>query len=359
MVSNNVRLETYSYLNAHISFIFPFALFLLFCFIYSKKQFLHSHRHWRVIFFLLLSLIISCWMENLTCGFAATLFFANYNYYHCQHRWNKTLLACFFISILSLAWLFFSPGMRQNRTLYNNELGLAGTFFVSLNSNMSYLVFQNTFIFTVLLLAIFFLIHQTKIRQPHTKKIFYCSTTLAFILLFLPFNQSIFIFLRSGYWLVYLMNLIFPLHYLQQQKETSILLYIYATFSLLPLLFIDQTGARMITPSLFCYIGIIAIIFNQLKFKTKYRQFILLIFSLATIILIYLWLITFWQINNIDQQRHNLIDIHQKSSSNLLYLPKYDQKLLLHGASPNVGEFHYQYFLDYYHLSPDTQIIFF
>ncbi len=366
-VSNQIRMETFAYANAFISFVFAFVLFILFWLIYFIKSSPNNYlEKARVIGLYIFTFIASTWMENLAVGFSATLFIVNIYFFIKNKKINFNLLGCFLLSFCGLLFLFFSPGMRLSRELYNSQLGIISIFQQSFFTNLKLLIFENKIIFLLLIIISSLFFWQKKFYQKINNKILFITFIVlqVFCLLSLSFQENIFLFFI---WFLYL--LIFPFCFLNlnfKNKNWFYLFYIYFIFSFIPLLFITQTGARMVAMPLFAIIGIITIIFNNLIFKNKIKLIIYIILFLSIFLKCFSWTNIYLKINQINQNRRSAITrVVETQKNNLwnydtdvLYLKSYKKDLLLYDGVTRSGEFHYEYFLKYYNLNKETKVIF-
>ena len=384
-ISSGIRMETYSYISAHIAFIFAFALTLLF-YLSIKKQLLQKNSWLTLILFSLFAFIIASWVENLGIGFTAVLLFANLCFWFKNKRINPLLVLTFLASCLGLLFLFTSPGMRNVRDVYNETKGLFGTFKLSFPQNINLFLYQNKPIFAILSLLSFLLIKTNNIKVNNRffticYLILMIGISIVLIIPLIPpylsgFNTlSIYInkYFFSGlinetiFWFIFILSFIIPIYYLKKNRKLAFFTYIYTIFSLLPLFFISQSGNRIIAVPVISY-SMLAIIFaTQIVIKKteiwKATHYILIF---AVFLRLVNWLYIYTSIKKVQTIRESIFKEVMISQSlqkwdyknDIIRMPKFDSNQVLNSGVSKIGEFHYLPFLRYYHLNPDTQIIF-
>lgn len=386
-VSQEIRMEAYSYISANVAFIFGFALTLVF-YLFAKKNITKGNRSKLLLaLFSVFSFTIGSWMENLSAGFVASLLFVNIFYLVKYKRLNFPLFFSFIFSSLGLLFLFTSPGMRTVRGLNNENESLYNTFKISFPRNIDLVVYQNRFIFSVLAFLNILLIKTNNIKLKN--KIFTNLYIGFLIFIFLVLTVSLispyvlghldllntyinnYLFTlrlsRAIFWFGFLLSLILPIYYLKQNREIAFLTYTYITFSLLPLFFINQTGNRIIAVPIICYAMLATLFCTQIIIKNaqiwKIGYYALI---LAIIIQVTNWLELYTSINKTQKVRESIIKevvILQSLDKwsyekDVVTIPKFQKGQVLNNGTSNHGEFHHLPFLKYYHLNENTQLVF-
>jgi len=385
-VSNNIRTEIYSLVCANVGFIVPLVLILIYLIITKQylikinKKTLIKYETKTLILISLFCLIISTLMENISAGFTATLTLLNIYIFLKTKRFDKLFLMSFISSLLGSIFMFTSPGMHTSRELYNNSLGLFGTLKLSLSANINLVILENKLIFFIITLITIVAILNNSIYIP--KKIikyFYPSflflilSTLSFSIInhyinipFFAILTNNFIFSLIGF--IYLLSFLIPILFIKKNKKSYLFLLFVAIFSLIPASLITQTGARIITITVFIFMGIGCGILNQIKFNSKKIQKIIFWVILSSIFVqINILSVTYRYIYKTQKLRESIINNtlilqHQQlwNYDNYLTIPAFKDGSLYHTANPSLinTKYHYLNFIEYYQLDPKTKVIF-
>lgn len=386
-VSDNIRQETYSMICANVGFILPFILILLYSNVVKNdlnnisKPKKYSKKNIFLIF--LFCLIISTLMENISAGFTITLAILNLYIFLKTKNINKLLFASFISSFLGSIFMFTSPGMHTGREVYNNSLGLLGTFQLSLPQNINLIIQENNFIFFTITLVLFLSIISNSIFIKKPLKYFYLIyISFCLLILFvsisnnhLPIplfvNQILLVFLTNNFigsifWLFFLVLFLIPITSLYENKNTFIFLHLIAIFSLIAASLITQTGARIISICVFIFMIIGCKILDQINISNKIYKILYWLIIFGIFIQINRLLVIYLNIYKTQKIRQSIIDNtivvqHQNlwDYNNQLDLPSFEPNALYHTANPTSDNiYHYNNFIEYTRLNPKTKIIF-
>lgn len=391
-VSDNIRMEVYSLICANIAFIVPLVLILLYLVIIKKylnkeKESLVKYKTSFLILISLLCLIISTLMENISAGFTVTLALLNIFYFIKTKHLDKLFIFSFIFSLLGSIFMFTSPGMHAGREVYNGSLGLFGTLTLSLPNNISLIIFENEFIFSIITLIVLMAVLTNAVSiSKKPVKYFYLSF-LTFVFLILSFsisNHHIFIpfyiffnkifsvfstnnFTTSLFWLIFLISFLIPILHIKKNRNIFLFIFSIAIFSLIPASLITQTGARIITITVFIFIGISCGILNKIKFNSKkIKKIIFWIILFGIFVQINKLSVMYRDIYRTQKLRIKIIENtiilqHQQlwNYENTLIIPAFKKNYLYHTANPTPDNtYHYLNFIEYYQLNPKTKVIF-
>lgn len=384
-VSDNIRMEVYSLVCANTGFVVPLIFILTYLKIIKKDlESLDSNKKYPLKFLFLISifcLIIATLMENISAGFTLTLGLINVYVLLKNRQINQLFLTSFFFSLIGSIFMFTSPGMHAGREVYNSSLGLFGTFQQSLSQNIRLIIIENSLIFFIITLINLIAIITNSVISKKSIKISYLIfnfTALIILLLFMsnghfPIPQflhqlsNIFFgnnFIVSIFWLIFLILLIIPIAKIKTDRNLYVFLYFIAIFSLLPASLITQTGARIVSISLFILIGLSCKVLEQVHLK--YSKILYWIILFGIFVQINRLFVIYLNIYKIQKTRQSIIDNtlilqHQGlwNYNKQLILPSFPENSLYHTANPSPDNiYHYNNFIEYTQLDPKTKVIF-
>lgn len=387
-VSGNIRIETYSLVCANIGFVLPLLLILIYLKI-IKKDLLNldkniNYKRNFIFFISIFCLIISTLMENISAGFTFSLAILNIYTFLKNKKINYLFIFSFISSLIGSIFMFTSPGMHAGREVYNNSLGLLGTINLSLPLNIGLTIFENNFIFFIISLFALITIFNKSIYISNKILNFCYLIFISFssLLLFTSIiNQYLsipnliipiylFFFLPgifgSIYWLIFLLSFIIPISFIKTNKNIFILIYLIAIFSFIPASLITQTGARIISITVFCFMAIGCGIFNHLKFSSTISKLIFWPIIFGIFVQANILLVIYLDIYQTQKIRQKIIDNtivlqHQQlwNYQQELFIPSFKQNSLYHTANPTLDNtYHYNNFIRYNRLDPETKVIF-
>jgi hypothetical protein len=398
-VSNNIRMEVYSIICANIAYLVPISsilLFLLFINNHLNKNYINEKTILKpnyIFFISIFCLFISTLIENISIGFTGTLALLNIYIFIKNKKFNKLFLFSLISSVVGTIFMLSSPGIRVSRELYNPILGIIGTLRQSLHNNINLIIFDNKFIFLCITLITFFgvISGDLKISNKYLKYLYlFFLSIISGIFIFpmlysyLPIphflQQTYFLALRfsnyfqvnrlliSFFWLFYLISFILPITSFKQHRTQLLFIFFVGIFSLIPASLVTTVGARIITITVFMFIGIGSTFLSKINFsKSQYKSIIFWIILFLIYIKTNILFVTYNNITQTQKIRQMLINDtlllqHQRkwNFSQTLILPAFKENTLYPTSNPPPlrTNGHYLFFKIYNQLDPKTKVIF-
>lgn len=377
LVSANIRTEVYFY--ATMIYIMPVVWF--FSFIMYVPVYLKDRRISRFAVLCVLGILNAGWIEH--CGFAYVFMVGiSWLIYTVKNRKVNLRFTFFeFLNGITFLIMAFSPGLRLQRNLESSE----NSVITNIKLTLQAVIFEHKFFAFVL--VIICAVYVGKTWKNKVAIIIYQTIAFAYALLFLNDIFSTYLgikcfshigeldCLQKGYRGIICIGIasvtiVLLLIALCTAKQRKKMLFIFGTaiFSFLPTIFTPNFSYRTCFFGGILLMSLAEMLFYEINIEQKHvRDISNIILILALAVQIDLYMILTANISQIQEEREARIEqvkdkqrIGDWDYNKTLILPSFSPDLLYAGASPEpyYDIIHYNIFLNFYGLNPDTLVIF-